>query len=533
MKLNKLFLGAIAALASAAMVACSDDAPKGPDTPVEGGEQYMAVTIKNVGENSRALPEDDEFEEPVGTEAEITTDNIRFYFFTESGNPFIMSLKGVNGEVSNVNMVKPAEIKQNNTPGQEGTINGVLVLGTSSTGYEGNIPYSVIAIVNPRGHNFEYYANKSLNEIRQEQITMPETFGDFVMTSSSYVSGGKVIDYTVVKDKVKNTPDEAKQKPANIYLERLAAKIRVKGLTTYTAQTKAEDGTLSDTEYSIIGANGATQKIKVTLTGCKVINRAKKTYGIKNITPFLTNEPFTDWNDENRHRSYWAYTSAADDTDFMDQTYDISNPDDFSLNNFDSNNPTNNIVYTYGNTRFDEFVKAGIGATDRTTNATAIVVRGIVQIDGVTYEEGKGENLIFWGGDYYLLNNFKEMVAEAWNKDAGEVGNDYTADDVTLIKDNANPNAVVPAINNNAYTRFGNAQWWKDGQTSYYTNIKHLAGMYGVVRNHIYEYNFTNVVGLGVPGNDQENPKEPTETYLASTIYCLNWLVVSNNTVLE
>lgn len=52
-----------------------------------------------------------------------------------------------------------------------------------------------------------------------------------------------------------------------------------------------------------------------------------------------------------------------------------------------------------------------------------------------------------------------------------------------------------------------------------------------MVRNHIYDYTFNSVVGLGVPGTDPVNPEDPDQNYLAAVVNCLNWHVVSYNDV--
>lgn len=85
--------------------------------------------------------------------------------------------------------------------------------------------------------------------------------------------------------------------------------------------------------------------------------------------------------------------------------------------------------------------------------------------------------------------------------------------------------------------RYFDIERWVDGQTSFYVNIKHANNgntpLYGVVRNHIYDYTFDNVIGLGLPGNTPENPVDETESYIAARLNVLNWKVVSNTVTLE
>lgn len=556
MKLNKLFLGAIAALASAAMVACSDDAPKGPDTPVEGGEQYMAVTIKSVGSNSRTTPADTEFEGPAtgSPESDINTTNIRFYFFTADGSPFIMT-GVVNGTVTHTNMVEPKEISVvNNTNGLPSTtINGILVLGTPDEGYKGNKPSKVIAIVNPKHDDkFVRYANKPLATIKDYKVELNDLdFKTFTMTNSSYYDEkGNEIYYTDVTGHIFDTQKEAEDQPAQIYLERLAAKIRVKGLTTYPAQNRNATGTLTTTSYKIVtglDANGNEQSITTTLNvqlqGWNLVNRTGHSYAIKKISNFAptgNNAPFADWNDATRHRSYWAETLANQPSDFYSTSYDINSASVTWLGNFDTNAPTTNITYTYGNTFFAKGEQGVKSATDRSTLATAIIVKATVCIPGADGADDTPVELVKWFNNYYTLSGFQAVVANAWNT---EHAMQIQPNQVQLTYTSANKHKVQVSIDGNLqdYERFKDIYYWNKGLTSYYTNIKHHSAdpdiandvdLYGVVRNHIYDYTFSGVIGLGIPGNDPDEPEPTQDSYLAAVVNCLNWLVVNNPNVI-
>lgn len=540
MKNSKLFLGLAAAL-SMGFASCSDDAQGNvPDNPAEGGTKYMSVVIKNV-DDSRALPADTDFEGPAAgsQESTITKDNIRFYFFTASGSPFIMSTVNVNGTVTKTNMVAPTAISQiNNTNGAAATFNGVLVLGlpdTENGGYEGNTPAKVVAIVNPRHAEgeagFEYYAQKTLNQLYQESVKLNNLdFDKFTMVSSSYVDKVNGVDteifWTDVTNNIKGTQAAAEAAPAQIFLERLAAKVRVKGLGDYTVKERDASDALVDKTFRIWeNATAPTKtKLTVTLDGWKLLNRAAHTYGIKHIKDFIADPPYDDWNDAARHRSYWAYTAATNADDFYDGSFTFGGTN--WLGNFDNDNPTANILYTYGNTAFASDVTS---ATDRTTKATGIIVKAYVKKEGATAPI----DLVKWGPEYYSLDYFKQVVITAWNNDknatlnADAVGLKYVANNLYIA-------TVTINGTENEYTRFSDISYWNGGVTSYLANIKHYAAknttekdLYGVVRNHIYEYEFNNVVGLGVPGTEPINPEDPEQNYLAAVVNCLNWHIVS------
>lgn len=531
---TKYLFSALAAMALG-LTACSSEDPGQNDGANFQGTRYMAVNIKTIGD-TRALPDDQtDFEVGIGQENTITTESIRFYFFTADGAPFLMQQANVNGVVTNTNMVKPLELASTTTNGNtpdNSEIQAVLVLGTASAGYQGETPAKVIAVANPKQTTFESLSNISIADFQGKTAVLDNLdFNTFSMTSSTYMDGAnKIICYTDVTGHIYTTADQAKQDPAQIYLERLAAKVRVTGLGTYNVKKKEDNGDIVDAKFMIRTGDGAAEEktLKVELQGWRLINRATSTYALKNITGLATNEPFPDWNDAGRHRCYWANTSATD-TQLIDKTFDLDDASQFTTGNFDSTRPTENIIYTYGNTRFQ--VAEGNPASDRSTLATGIVVRAVIKdnTDNVL-------DLVRWGAEYFTLDYFKQVVINAWNTTEGNTH--YTADDVQLVEDGTKKNYYKVQVHGNDFTgRFTDIYWWKNGVTTYRSNIMHHNSadkkLLGVVRNHIYDYTFTNVIGLGLPGEDPVNPPTLTESYLAAVVNVLNWRIVSNETVLE
>lgn len=91
------------------------------------------------------------------------------------------------------------------------------------------------------------------------------------------------------------------------------------------------------------------------------------------------------------------------------------------------------------------------------------------------------------------------------------------------------------------------ARIWHDGQTYYYTDIRHLGqdlnnagyGYYGVVRNHIYNISIQSVTGLGTPvlNPDEDiipqHPQDDKDIYVAAQVNILSWRIVNNDIDLE
>ena len=83
------------------------------------------------------------------------------------------------------------------------------------------------------------------------------------------------------------------------------------------------------------------------------------------------------------------------------------------------------------------------------------------------------------------------------------------------------------------------ALFWNEGKTYFYTDIAHEGGLYGVVRNHLYNLTLTEVEGLGTPVTDPDNPIDPEkpdpedESYIAAQIQILKYKVVTQNVTLN
>jgi hypothetical protein len=135
------------------------------------------------------------------------------------------------------------------------------------------------------------------------------------------------------------------------------------------------------------------------------------------------------------------------------------------------------------------------------------------------------------GSDIKAFEVFFQLSPEGLNKDW------YEYQDGTY----------APATDDEINTRLAQIQpalKYEAGQTYYYTDIKHLGasgstGEFGVVRNHVYQFNITDINGYGTPvfdkDTDFETPQRPVdvETYVAAEINILSWRVVGQNETLQ
>lgn len=523
MRKSQILLGSLALL-SMGLYSCSSEEPanNGNNTTVDG-DRYMAVRISTAGMGTRAVAEDTNYENAAkgSNEANLTAKTVRFYFFDQDGNAFKMEGAPINGTVSSTNMVAPTAINTVSETNGDAVITGTLVLGRGSEGFQGMVPAKVLCVAN--ADDFDQYANKAFANVvkvleTSVKATDAESWTNFVMTSSSYVDGNAETFTSTVTDKIKGDVASAENDPVQIYIERLAAKVRVQGLGVKPAQAMGEDGkTPVNTKFNIYKADGSKEEvdINVELTGWQLRNTASESFGVKNIV--ANGNYFADWNNADLHRSYWAVSPT--NVSVNNDSFDIHAASQFALGNFSSTSPLENIAYCYENTAYTPN-----GVTDRTSDATAIVIKGIVK----RADTGEALNLVKWAGALYEESNLLQLIVNSVNDANLGVG------DIEFIQEVNNMWKACRKSDteHKPIANFERIQRWIGGETSYYANIEHFGGKFGVVRNHIYDYTLTNVIGLGVPGNDETTDDE-VQTFVAAAINVLTWRVVSNSLILQ
>lgn len=545
--MNKKFYSVLLGGLALVMASCSNDEPFKGETPeAVNGEKYMAFTISNLA-GGRAIADDPaSYENAAGNEGAVTAENVYFLFYDAKGVAFTMENRSaLNGTVVYTNMVKPTEIKKtDNALGSE-SIEGTLVLGKAEDPFIGTTPAQVLVIANPNTDAMKNLSNVSLSEALN--VTTSYSGGwsgtsTFLMTNASYASGGKQVTAVDVTDNIKNTADDAKKSPAIINLERAVAKVRVKYTNNYDVINTSAPAGATDAQkkqFEIVDGKGtdgvSTVNLKAQVYGWRLMNWTNMCYGFKKLSVSDYAGFEWTWNDETNRRSYWAYSGASAAGEFNNPTYDLYDSNQFLNKAFTSG--TDNVVYCYEHTRNSK-------ATTKTTRptkdyvpnewATAICVKVTIgtETDGVFTPL----NFVKWAGKLYTVEKFNSTVIETYM--SANPTADRTKLSVKFVDDNANKNtykAVVSNTANNTDTTmetYNNILWWKEGVTSYWINIEHFGDLFGVVRNHIYDYTVEAVNGLGIPGNNPEVPVEE-KTFLAAALNILKWRVVNHNVTLE
>lgn len=572
--MNIKHLFGVVAMAALGLTACTNDEPiGGGENAAAQGDKFVSVRIHNVGTpGSRAAGEG--FEEGISNENTIEPSDCRFYFFDNNGNPFALSAAGVDGELTSTNMVKPTTLTTNIIDGNECTYEGLLIISVSSDNVASEpTPSRMVCIANLSDPTiYAKLAGISIDDMRKEisQIDGGVNTDKFAMSSSTYIQDGVEICWSDLTGKMKDTQEDAIKEPAHIYVERLVAKVRVNGLGSYMSQQLKEDGkTYEDAYYSFYNpATGQITKkrLKVTLDGWRMRNTFKQVKYLKSLNGTMPNFVY---NASDYHRSYWAIT-GNETNKLQERFFNIYDNKQFTLGNYPATGSEDEkkaaSAYIYPSTSWwnqpnfvnsineDFIASTGTDAyakpiSNRVSNATAVVVKAHVNFvdENGNIDATADNNIVNWHGTYYTLADFKEFVINSYKGE--NPSSTFTADDVTINNTDENghtsshDNMRSIKVNGEIYSTLGKVKFWQNGLCSFYVNVQHDKEIpvgdkegnpiFGIVRNHIYDITMSAVVGLGVPGNDIDNPKEPTESFLAAHIDVLNWKVVKNTIVLE
>ncbi|MBE6275384.1 MAG: hypothetical protein E7096_03440 [Bacteroides sp.] len=502
MKTKNLFLGMMAGLF---MVACSnEDVPTPADNNMvaNADEQYVGVKFSMEGNpSSRALGG---FEN--GTAAEVAVNKATFFFLASDGSvaatPYTLSGNFTSWTASNADAVD-----------QEST--AIVVIRNAVKN-----PASIVVVLNSPE---DYPQGKTLAELEAMQGTNYAGIGEnkFVMTNSVYANGNKKALATPITDAhIKKTEEDAKNAAVVVPVERVLAKVTFdKGNVAGEETIKLDPASSSE--------EGTSTKIDVVIKGWNLSYTNDNSYLFKNVDPAWT---YNWWNDAANKRSYWAISA----------------------------NPKNG----YGLDSWPTGLHAdGIYCQENTTavvgNRTKVVVSAELQINGTP------TSLLKYNGSFYTVDNFKKAVANAYNtievNDNGTV-RPLKAEDLVLEYNTATDDPVYVSASSTdpikdyqalvtlkdgltsddlATLRGIVALFWNEGKTYFYTDIAHEGGLYGVVRNHLYNLTLTEVEGLGTPVTDPDNPIDPEkpdpedESYIAAQIQILKYKVVTQNVTLN
>ena len=514
------------AVAALGLAACAE---KGMDNngPANNGEleqSYVAITLAASDMNTKA--DDGVYAE--GTDEERAVKSAYVFFFKD-GAAFPVKFDGTtstNEGPNNYLLVSPLTGDEEDMPNVSDVKDAVLVLQN----YKGEYPNQIVAVLNwdPTAK-----ASYTLDELKTKISALGNDTDGYVMSNAVYADAKAktvdAVDLTIAN--IGKTAAEAIANPVTIHVERVAAKV------VFTA---AGDGRFA-IEKEING-----KPVYAQIKGFELYNDYQESWLIKRINPSWTDLGF-NWNDVDFFRSYWAQS--------LDQTFDENT---FAWNT--DNTGINGFVYCGENTR---------SWTEAADVRTKVIVKAqLVDVNGNPFE------VVNWyGKDYIEEDELKTVVANTLKntyyssadastfigltpadiKCVGRLGTDANAYEVyfQLSEDGAKKmwykkeadgtyTYVTGPTINNALAAVQPALVYKNGMTYYWTEIKHLGAAgktaeYGIVRNHVYKVNITDITGYGTPvyngTTDFITPDKPDDivTYVSAQINILSWRVVAND----
>lgn len=327
-KLSKLMMG----LAALSFAACSSDEPAPTPAPGdgEGTTMYLNVNITDANSaRSRAAgyDEDGKPKDPAeqgdyvfGDGTEHAVNKADFFFFDEDGR-----------YVTRANVWKAAT--GTDAPNIEYMGANTLVLRNLT---KDNLPVYVVTVLNAPADFAETVEtnNYSMEQLAKQPFAI-KTGSNFVMSTTSFYDAEDTERYdnehyyaTKLKttDFMTEVPSAAdvKANAVKIYVERLAAKFEITGLTpdgvfpvdvTIAGKPNGENGSIADPSDDPNVEDGeipsASTKLYVKILGYGLTGQETTSNLSKNIEDFTTTlnaatTPWATWNHPEFYRSYWG-----------------------------------------------------------------------------------------------------------------------------------------------------------------------------------------------------------------------------------
>lgn len=594
MKKFTMFSSVLASALMLTVASCSSEDVAGGDSQNDKGTtSFLAVNIENVGSapasRSSYNKGDGTYED--GTEAESKINNVRFYFFNGDGTPYLLDNNGSEKQPVNFLDQKVETAGNDHDHTAEIKTKAVLVL----KGETKAVPASVIAVINPEvlDNTTLQSGTMTLSELRTSATGSKfyDKTNGFVMSNSVYESAGQDVCSTPVANNVFATSDAALKDPVNIYVERVNAKVNAKIDATYkrdgestpawTKNTEGkyqiEVGNIEVTTYATGNTNAmpTTKKYPVyaVVQGWQLADANGKAEVCKQInTSWYAGElGISPWTTSDYHRCFWSksvpFTQGAQgganhpvNPKFEDIKLSLS--DEYSTTPVYTLPNTPDKVITNPTTSLNTLTKLIVAAKlvyedDNHTYKTAQVC----QYRGLTYlgEDAVKKQIVGGFAQYFKKTTtptgdvyqsieasdiaFMTVSGSSEVKDYEVVATLANTVGELYVKDGETYKTVSKDVVNAALAKESAQVRSTDGDTYYYTPIKHLGGEgklgeYGIVRNHSYQVTIQNIKGFGTPVYDPKKEIDPMipsdeNTYLAASIKVLSWRVVSSKVDLD
>lgn len=540
MKLRNLMWGACACILAAG---CSNDdvaVDNGNNVLTNGGKAYVKVRIAmGNGMGSRVTEGGYDY----GVEEDHAIKSIYFGFYDADGE-WVTSGTAVPNAVTGNNDVPVDNI--------DAIANAVIALEVD----EGDpLPTQVIAYVN-MGTTPTGIADKTITEAKAlpTQGNVADETNGFMMTNSTYLDadGNEQLAVAIPSSSFYESSEQAlaDDHPITIHVERLAAKVTVTGTPSIENPENIPGYALTFTAKGYVVSGTNTEE-----------------YLLKNVE---TSWSSWDWfNEASDYRCFWA----------KDPNYDKKGTLNYASYADAENNPINTPQYCMENT-FD----LSTGEIPAYDECTHVLLLGNYGVENTTTSETvdlSGKSLYMLAGHAYIgdeiieellgrLNEQAENAQLPWYLD-GETWRHPDATNYEVVRVEGSPNTITLKFNPTEGTTYytgtnhetelttegldtyneglaeylttniGAPEAFYEGEAYFAVPIEHFGGTqdsddtgaYGVVRNHSYVLNVTQISGLGEgiydPGEEIIPNPGKKRYYVAATLKVLSWKTVSQD----
>lgn len=547
MKIKSLLVGM---LACTAMVSCTNEDVLENNDVIKAGEKgYIAVNIaRSTGARS--------FE--AGIDSEHAVSEAYFYF-----------LDGDYKGCADVCIVPGAQLKWSTVGVDDHQTKKATALVVN--GIQDEVPAYIVAVMNPTSAIKTLGKRPSLAQLKGVHENYSSISQNLVMSNAVYAASNnkEVVATPITLANIAHSEDALKDEdytPVTIQVERVVAKVAVDNLTE--AISGLNTGLAADDAEKI--DNEEDMKLEFVLTGWEVLQN-KQSGLIKDID--ATNWTITNWNELSLKRSYWAndynntengrtkylvgsLSGKDDQFKYVEETVnqkahaalDLSNDNDGTTPYLlvsgkfvkkGTNEGVNLVEWRGQKYTAEGYLKLIAGMANVSKYYTAVTENGVTTYTSFTADllELKDNTANDWGATAVLKDETTQFYTV-----------DFLADGVTVNKEKVQEASIdeVKA----AIAAFEEIKYWNGGNTYYFVPIRHqeftaktettpAVNYYGVVRNHVYKMNITNINGYGTPVSDPnqgiDKPENPDEgdTYMQAEVVILDWKVVNNDVELN
>lgn len=535
------------AIAALGFAACSDSDLNGGKDPIHKGEieeSYIAINL-SASDITRAADGYDD-----GTVDERKVNHADFFFFDGNGNAFNVTGNPATGAGGGVNHLTATGLTFNEDSETDNddisdSSNAVLLLKT----YKGEYPSQIVAVLNWSPGDKSY----SLEELKLA-VNLSSTYDEhayFVMSNAVYAQGTTEVYATPLTiDNIKSTDTEAYANPVTIYVERVAAKVKVNANASYDLD--------KEVDYVPLGGTTTVQGgVHAKIIGWDLYRDNTQSKLLKEIKASWDDDTigFT-WNDKPWYRSYWATSLDAPTNDEIFST-PLSVGTTYYIGENTTKDNTKVIIMAQlvngDNKPLEIAVWNNVEYIDEVNNESerAHTVRIAVANtlkntyyakDGNTYTGLRPEDLVCVAGGtadapdgvkanevYFQLSTVGQ--GKDWYKLENGVYNNVADDIANDAKSTKALNAALKSV--------PSAVLYTNGETFYYVDIKHLGAPgkkaeFGIVRNHAYNITINSIKGYGSPVytgvSFLEYPQTPEQnTYVSAKISILSWRLVNQS----